>query len=355
MESEIEDRIDRLQIIIDEWLHPGNYDLKEAIDKTVNERFFSFEDIKHQLLVFKKTLNKRDLLRWAEPLKRTLSNQKKKRILCLHAGNIPLVGLQDLLAVLISGDHYTGKISRKDPYLLPTILKKLQREGFVKKDEWSTDLAELPEISADAVLFSGSTESVDVVFNRLVSLKLVKKQTPALVRTAHFSIAFIEDSLPDTMDQLTQAVLRYGGKGCRSVAMVVAPFSLHSQKCHFTDYIEKFFLAVPQHEKAPPSLYQRYAYNKSVGIEQAWLDNFLIEETEMEPSEPFILHWVKGGKDTLTKLVDRYKNGLQTVYVKDPSVEIEGIETELLIDAQQPPIYWKPDRVNAISWLNNLD
>lgn len=350
----VEKRIDRLQSVINEWLHPENYELKEAIDKTVNKGLFSFEDIKHQLLVLKKTLNKRDFLRWSEPLKRKSSNRKEKRVLCLHAGNIPLVGLQDLLAVLLSGDHYTGKISRKDPYLLPTLLKKLQRDGFVESGEWSTDLSELPKITADAVLFSGSTNSVDTVFKKLVTLKLVNHQTPALVRTAHFSIAYIEDSMADTMDQLTQAVFRYGGKGCRSVAMVVAPFSLHSKKCSFTDYIEKFFMDVPQHEKAPTSLYQRYAYNKALGIEQAWLDDFLIEETEMEPQEPFILHWVKGGKDTLTKLIERYKNGLQTVYVKDPSVEIEGIEIELLIDAQKPPIYWRPDGVDTVSWLINI-
>jgi len=351
----IENRITRLQFIIDEWLHPNNYELKEAIDKTVNEGFFSFEDIKHQLLVFKKTLNKRDFLRWAEPLKRKPSSRKEKRVLCLHAGNIPLVGLQDLLAVLISGDHYSGKVSRKDPYLLPTLLKKLEKEGFVEQRDWSTDLNELPNSAADAVLFSGSTDSVDNVFDKLVSMKLVKHQTPALVRTAHFSIAYIEDSNPETMDQLTQAVFRYGGKGCRSVAMVVAPFSLHSKKCSFTDYIEKFLMAVPQNEKAPPSLYQRYAYNKAVGIEQAWLDNFLIEEIETEPKEPFILHWVKGDKKTLTELIGRYKKGLQTVYVQDPSVEIEGVDTELLMDAQQPPVYWQPDGVDIVSWLNNLE
>ncbi len=351
---EIENRIDRLQSVIFEWLHPNNYHLKEAIDKTVNEGFFSFEDIKHQLLVFKKTLNKRDLLRWAEPLNRKPSNRKIKRILCLHAGNIPLVGLQDLLAVLVSGHYYTGKISRKDPYLIPSLLKKLQNAGLVEKGKWSTDLTQLPKILSDAVLFSGSTNSVDTVFDKLIDLKLVKPQTPALVRTAHFSIAYIEDSLPDTMDQLTNAVFRYGGQGCRSVAMVVAPFGLHSKKCSFTDYIEKFFLSAPLHEKAPPSLYQRFAYNKALGVEQAWLDNFLIEETDIEPQEPFILHWVKGDKDTLTKLVDHYKNGLQTVYVKDPSVEIDGIETELIIDAQQPPIYWRPDGVDTVSWLAKI-
>lgn len=352
---DIEKRIDLLQTTIDEWLHPKNFQLKEAIDKTVNEGFFSFEDIKHQLLVFKKTLNKRDLLRWADPLKKNSSNRKDKRILCLHAGNIPLVGLQDLIAVLISGFHYTGKISRKDPYLLPSLLKKLQSEGFVEKGEWSTDLSELSKKPADAVLFSGSTDSVDTVFDKLISLTLVNQKTPALVRTAHFSIAYIEDSFTDTMEQLTKAVFRYGGKGCRSVAMVVAPFSLHSKKCSFTDYIEQFFMAVPQHQKAPPSLYQRYAYNKAVGIEQAWLDNFLIEETDMEPKEPFILNWVKGGKETLTELVDRFKNGLQSVYVQDPSIDIKGIETELLMDAQKPPIYWRPDGVDTVSWLNNLD
>lgn len=353
MDKELKNRIELISGAIHDWLHPKNYILKEAIDRTVNEGLFSFPDIKHQILTLKKTTRRPELLEWAKNAG-LIELKQSKKILCLHAGNLPLVGLQDVLSVLISGAQYSGKTSRKDPYLLPTLLSIFEKKGLVKSGSWSTDLKSLPSKLHDGVLFSGSGESVEKVFPRLISYGLVENGTPALVRTAHFSIAYIEDDAPETMRNLAEAAFRYGGMGCRSVAIVVAPFDLHSKKCHFTDYFEEFLLKNPQHLKAPPSLYNRYAYNKAIGIKQAWLDNFLIEETELKPEEPFILHWVKGDKKTVSQLEEKYREGLQTVYVSDPRCKINRVETELLAEAQSPPIYWKPDGFDSLNWLANL-
>ncbi len=66
MITDIEKKIDELQSAVDEWLSKDNYRLREAIDKTVNEGLFSFEDIKYQLLTLKKTLKKEEFKRWIE-------------------------------------------------------------------------------------------------------------------------------------------------------------------------------------------------------------------------------------------------------------------------------------------------
>lgn len=354
MDSQVFDRIERVQRSVDEWLRPDNYRLKEAIDKTVNEGHFSFQDIKYQVQTLKKRLKKEEFIHWAEQagLK---SSGNQKTVMCLHAGNLPLVGVQDILAVALSGHRYLGKISRKDPYLTQTLLQTFKNEGLID-GVWSVDLDDLEGNHADAVMFSGSTSSAEPVISRLDELGIATADTPRLLRTAHFSIAYIEDNQPDTMHNLANSVLRYGGKGCRSVAMVVAPFSLRSSKCSFTDYVESFWLKQPQHQKAPPTLYHRYAYNKAAGYEQAWLDNFLIEETEMEPLDPFILHWIKGDQQKASELANRYKSTLQSVYVTDPSVEIPNLPVlpELLSDAQQPPVWWKPDGVDPLKWLVEL-
>lgn len=354
MTDSIENRIRTLQKGIDEWLSPGNYTLKEAIDKTVQERHFSFDDIKYQLRALRKTLKSGEFTRWV--MKAELGFVDiPKTVICLHAGNLPLVGIQDILAVALSGHRYVGKISRKDPYLPVTLLNILKEREIINGD-WSLHLQDLEKFKADGVMFSGSTSSAESALEKLTELNIISEKTPRLIRTAHYSIALIEDDKPDTMTQLAEAVLRYGGKGCRSVAMVVAPYSLNSKKCSFTDYVESFWLHQPQHEKAPSSLYHRYAYNKSAGIQQAWLDDFLIEESAMEPGEPFILHWVKGDRQTIVELSNNYQHGLQTIYVTDPSVEIPGLPfiPELLIDAQQPPVWWKPDGKDPLKWLATL-
>ena len=47
------------------------------------------------------------------------------------AGNIPLVGFHDFLAVLFSGHRLTAKLSAKDDRLLPVVANIL---AFINKD-----------------------------------------------------------------------------------------------------------------------------------------------------------------------------------------------------------------------------
>jgi len=347
--------IEKLQSAIDEWLSPDNNDLRKAIEATVDDGLFSFEDIKYQVLALKKTLKKGEFERWMEKAGAApAGNISRQTVLCLHAGNLPLVGVQDILAVVLSGHRYLGKLSQKDPYL-PASLLKILRKHKLLDGSWSADINKFAGggQKAEMILFSGSTDSVDPVIDRLSALGLADNDTPKLMRTAHYSIAFIEDDRPETFRQLADAVLRYGGSGCRSVAMVVAPFGLKSKKCEFTDYAESFWLASPQLKKPPPSLYHRFAYNKAIGIEQSWLDDFLIEQTSMQPSEPFILHWVEGDIETLKERALDLKSGLQTIYVTDPDIVLSDSlpEPEMLSDAQQPPVWWKPDGVDPLKWL----
>lgn len=355
MEGKLQGKIIKLQEAIDEWLSPDNTDLKNAIDKSVDEGLFSFEDIKYQIQTLKKTLKKSEFEMWAElaGIEGRVVDQSKN-VLCLHAGNLPLVGVQDILAVVLSGNQYAGKLSRKDPYLPVTLLQKLRKHDLLD-GRWSVDLDEIAaQIEhADILMFSGSTDSVDPVIDKLESLGLADATTPRLIRTAHYSIALIEDDTPDTFHKLAEAVLRYGGSGCRSVAMVIAPFELNSKKCEFTDYVESFWLKNPQHEKPAPSLYHRFAYNKAIVIEQSWLDDFMIEQTDLEPVEPFILHWVKGDTETLKELARKHRDGLQTIYVTNPDQELPDDlpKPEMLSDAQQPPIWWRPDGVDPLKWL----
>ncbi len=351
--SKLKSHIDNISKTVDDWLHPDNTELKEAIDRTVDEGFFSFEDVKHQMLVLKNSLTKENLEKWAAKSDLMPGSLKDKRVLCLHAGNIPLVGIQDLLSVVMTGGEYAGKISKKDPYLLSTFLNKLTENHIVEGQSWSLDLNDFENKRSDGVLFAGSEASAENVESKLKSLEIITENTPKLMRTAHFSIAIITDNDPQTMEDLTEAVFRYGGTGCRSVAIVIAPFYLDSEKCSFTDYVESFWLKNPQHEKPSESLFYRYAYNKALGIPQAWLNDFLIEEKHGRPHEKFLLQWVTGDFRTLEKLVENSHDGLQSVYSTANHIgrEVYGYPIEPLSLAQSPPIWWKPDQVDTIQWL----
>lgn len=339
---------------ISEWLRPDNFLLKQAIERTVDEKLFGMEDIRHRIVYLKNALSADSIQRWCKMSGHTYLSANEKQILCLHAGNIPLVGIHDLLAVAISGGDYSGKLSRKDPYLMESFLTILHSKPFTGALKWSVDLQDFKSLKADAVLFSGSRESVPPVNSRLEKLGIADESVPKLIRTAHFSIAWIEDNNKNTMEDLTEAVFRYGGNGCRSAAVVVAPFHLHSEKCAFTDYIESFWLKNPQFEKPSETLFHRFAYNKALGIEQAWLNDFLIEENKSLPTEKFVLSWIKGGENNVKQLLSEYGNRVQSVYSSTAIGKRIGEQiVEPLSLAQKPPLRWKPDGIDTLNWLRN--
>jgi hypothetical protein len=156
------------------------------------------------------------------------------------------------------------------------------------------------------------------------------------------------------MYDLTEAVFRYGGSGCRSVALVVSPFSLNDIKCSYTDYIESYWLKNPQHEKPAKALEHRFALNKAVGINQAWLNDFLIEEGEEVPHQKFILNWLKGDFATFMEAINNNADGLQSAYSTANHIGKKAGKSfiEPLSKAQNPPIFWNPDNIDTLNWLN---
>src|SRR5690625_2588574 len=111
--TELQDRLKILSDAIKRWLDPDNLYLQKAINKTVGESYFSSSDVQFALYILEKSLSEGTIEEWIKRSELTNENDARgQNVLCLHAGNIPLVGFQDALAVLLSGARYIGKISR---------------------------------------------------------------------------------------------------------------------------------------------------------------------------------------------------------------------------------------------------
>ena len=329
------------------WLQPDNAQLKKAIEQTVEEGLFSFEDIKFQIRALKENIDTGQVEEWAKRARLgDAKNSAGQKVLCLHAGNLPLVGFQDALGTILSGADYYGKLSRKDPYLLATFLDLLKASGLETRIEYSTNLSNSRNLKADKLLFAGSSESVTKVKEELVRLDAVTSSTEFVIRTAKFSMAYITNEEPEVITDLVEAIFRYAGQGCRSVAVVVSPIRFNKLKCHFQDYIESFWLKNPQHKKPSEALGYQFAYNKAIEREQAWLDNFLIQESEEFPELDFTLHWVQGDEVKLKELKEKFGSAVQTVYTSGN--RIEGLQIEFLSKAQTPDLWWEPDGIGVI-------
>lgn len=354
--SKPEKRLSQIIESIDRWLAKDNKYLQKAIDRTVENGYFSFEDVRHSIQVLNKELTRENLVEWGEEAGMFEQDGLQDNVLCLHAGNLPLAGFQNALATLMSGGRYTGKISKKDPYLLPTFLNEVKKtELWSDRDvQWVHELEDLNMMLCDAVLFAGSRESVPKVKKKIKELKMEKHDTRYLVRTAHFSMTYMQEPDSESLDHLTEAVLRYGGKGCRSVAVVVSPASLEQFKEPLKEKAEEYWKTNPQHEQPGGFLEHRYAFNESIERDQLWLEDFLYQEEGFEFDHDFILYWKQGDQKQAAELAEEWGRQLQSIYVPDDSdITLDGVEkpVEPLSAAQSPPINWKPDGVDTLSWL----
>lgn len=349
-------RIDTLLQATDNWLSDENLYLKDAIDQTVREGYFSFEDVQFAIDAIRKSISSKAVNRWVK--RAELDDEQdasNKNVLCLHAGNLPLVGFQDVFATLLSGARYTGKISRNDPYLLPTFLNEVKKMGLWSDMDvqWTHRLDDFEGMPHDAVVFAGSESSVPGVKEAIERLNLAHNDTKFLIRTAHFSMAYLDQKDEVSLYELAEGILRYGGKGCRSIAVVVAPFSMDDIREEITEKVKNFWLKNTQHKTPPPKLKHQFAYNEAVERSQLWLKYFLLQEGGLELDQDFICYWIQGDETTVAELIHQYRSQLQSVFVADPNVEIPGVEQEVerLENAQTPLLSWKPDGVDTLAWL----
>jgi hypothetical protein len=232
------------------WLHPENKSLQKAIAQTVEEKLFSKEDIEFQLTVLRQNIQNKEVGTWAA--RSGLNDQQNARgksVLCLHAGNLPLVGFQTALGTILSGADYHGKLSRKDPYLLASFLDELSKTGSSQTILYNTHLQAFENLLAEQVVFAGSDASVPAVKQEINALQAAKPNARYLIRTAKFSIAYIDEWNEEVKTALVEALLRYGGKGCRSVGVVVSSFSPEQLKEELKAEIQTFWELNPPHQK----------------------------------------------------------------------------------------------------------
>lgn len=345
--SWVDEHIASLEVAIKGWLSEPDSGLTEAVKKTVDEGIFPIHDIEFQLGVFSNNLNNGDIRAWADRSGISNSNNaKEKKILCLHAGNLPLVGFQDAIATILSGADYFGKISRKDPYLLSSFLTYAQLNGVSQIKDWSTDIGHFENLGADHVLFAGSELSIDDVKEKINMLKAISKGGDYLVRTAKFSIAYLDSKETKEIRHLVEAMLRYKGRGCRSVAMVVSPFSLSDLKAPLQEEVRLFLKENPTNNQAQNILNYQKAYNKAVGRSQLDMGSVLIHESDDFPELEGVIHWVHGDEDTLNRLRAQFGRMVQSVYSNT-----KGGKYEYIRDAQWPNLWWEPDGIDIISEL----
>ncbi len=193
-----------------------------------------------------KILNQENISKWLDNKEPT---KKPKNIGVISAGNIPIVGLHDLISVLISGHNYIGKMSSKDS-ILPIFIRKIfiaLNPEFEQKITMTNSRLE----NYDAIIATGSNNSsryFEYYFNNV----------PNIIRKNRSSIAIINNQTTDNqIKKLADDIFLYFGLGCRNVSKIYIPENFELNK-----FFENLFHYnwVRNHNKYA----NNYEYNKAI-------------------------------------------------------------------------------------------
>jgi hypothetical protein len=150
---------------------------------------------------------------WEPIVARYPRPRTSRRVGISMAGNVPLVGLHDLLAVLFSGHTAVVKCASKDSLLMRLLLQHLP-------SSWQHQYEVVDQLQPDRIDFllaTGSGATARSLAHQFAGI-------PQLIRANRWSAALLDgtESAAD-MQALAQDMLLYHGMGCRSVCNVVAP------------------------------------------------------------------------------------------------------------------------------------
>ena len=139
---------------------------------------------------------------------------KPQTVGLVMAGNIPLVGFHDLLCVFVAGHRAMIKLSDKDQYLLPYLLKLLGRIDNRTEDYFQV----VDKLQGfDAVIATGSNNSAryfEAYFGKY----------PHIIRRNRNAVAVLDgQESEEELRALGRDVFQYFGLGCRNVAKIYVP------------------------------------------------------------------------------------------------------------------------------------
>jgi hypothetical protein len=130
------------------------------------------------------------------------------------AGNIPFVGLQDLICVFLAGHQLKIKLSSKDTILIHHIVKALT-EQYPELTKWISIQDMLKD--CDAYIATGSDNSARY-------FEYYFSKYPHIIRKNRTSVAILDGTeTKEELESLADDIQLYFGLGCRNITQIWVP------------------------------------------------------------------------------------------------------------------------------------
>jgi len=234
--------------------------------------WFTAQNVLFAIAQWSQALTEQKLTAWMAPYATVVDNPKTVGI--VMAGNIPLVGFHDFIAVLLMGHRALIKRSSKDAQLLPMLSEYLinQHPEFKNRITFTTEKMS----DYDAIIATGSTNTA-----RYFEYYFANK--PNIIRKNRNSVAILTgQESPEELTALGTDIFQYYGLGCRSVSKLWVP-----RGYDFDLFFKAIYAFHPIMDSAKYA--NNYDYNKAVYLmsEFKLLDNgFLILKEDASYSSP---------------------------------------------------------------------
>jgi hypothetical protein len=299
----------------------------------IENPWFTIENQKFALNQWADLLTEENINNW---LKEYSISKISKRVGLIMAGNIPLVGFHDVVSVVLSNHIPVIKLSSKDKYMIPFLLKKWK--------EFSDNQVEYEFVERlenfDAVIATGSN-------NTARYLEYYFKNHLHIIRKNRTSVAVLKgDETPEELQLLAKDIFQYFGLGCRNVTRLFIPqdFIIDRLFESFIDYHD-----IINHNKYA----NNYEYNRAVyllNMDKFWDNNFVMLKEDDKLFSPLsVINFSRySSLDEAKNFINENEENIQCVVAKDEL----GLDSIRFGQAQNPGLDTYADNVDTMKFLS---
>jgi Acyl-CoA reductase (LuxC) len=282
-------------------------------------------------------LNEELLKQWTDLYEIQDTPETVKSVGVIMAGNIPAVGLHDLMTIVLSGHACVAKISSQDSAIMLALIEKLLEFNPNLEIRLAEKMNEV-----DALIATGSDNSAKY-------FEYYFKNKPHIIRQNRTSIAILkgEETEEDFLN-LGNDITDYFGLGCRNVSKIYVPSGYDFTQ--FYDSIESFG-DIFYHNKYK----NNYDYNKSIylvnGIHHYDNGFMILTKNEALVSPISVIFYEEyDNKEDLEKIISENQNKIQCIVSKNAWYE----KSFNFGDAQKPKLWDYADGVDTMAFLLSL-
>ena len=316
-----------------EYYNENDVEFQQVLKKSeIENPWFTADNQKYALKQWSELLTEENINEW---LQHYSPSKTSKKVGLILAGNIPLVGLHDVISVILSNHIPLIKLSSKDKTMLPFLLKKWSE---FSEEAINFEFVERLE-NFDAVIATGSN-------NTARYLEYYFKNHLSIIRKNRTSIAVLKgEETEEELKLLAHDIFQYFGLGCRNVTRIFIPQDFVIDRL-FESFLD--FKEIINHNKYA----NNYDYNRAVYLlnqDKFWDNNFVMLKEDVQLFSPLsVINFSRySSLDEVKDFIAENEENIQCVVAKNEL----GIDSIQFGEAQNPGLNTYADNVDTMKFL----